>query len=191
MSFSLKNIWNEPYLRFIILFILTYFLFNGFNIAYIAVTAEGGFYIPFLDKHLNYINWWRTFTIESTSTVLRLFDYKVYTDKYQLMVLGRHGFNMVYSCLGYGIMSVFAAFVLTFPGKIKARYGFLFLGLFFIQLINTIRLVLLSLYWNKRPAYIKIDHHDLFNIVIYLLLIILVYVWLKYVGKPSRLINYP
>ncbi|SOD18594.1 exosortase Y [Pedobacter xixiisoli] len=183
---SILSLWSEPYIRFIIWFIALFFILYGFNIAFIGVTAKGGLYIPFLDEHLNYINWWRTFAIESTATVLRWFNYIVYTNDYQLRVIGRSGFTMVYSCLGYGVMSVFIAFVLTFPGKIKARYGFLFLGLVIIQLLNTIRLVLLSLYWNRRPKYLTIDHHDLFNIIVYAVLIILVYIWLKQVSKPSK-----
>ncbi|MNJ97598.1 Transmembrane exosortase [compost metagenome] len=184
MNNSLKNLWNEPYIRFIFLFILTYLLLYGFNTAFIGITAKGGFYVPFLDQHLNYINWWRTFTIESTATVLRWFNYLVYTNEYQLKVIGKSGFRMVYTCLGYGVMSVFIAFVLTFPGKIKARYGFLLLGLIIIQLLNTTRLALLSIYWSRK-ANMTLDHHDLFNIVVYIVLIILVYIWLKYISKPA------
>lgn len=180
------SLWKDAYIRFIVYFIVLYFLLNGFNEAFIGITAEGGLYSPFLDKHLNYINWWRTFTIESTATVLRWLDYTVYTNEYQLKVIGKSGFRMVYSCIGYGIMSVFAAFVITFPGKIKARFGFLVLGLVIIQLLNTLRLILLSLYWSRRNPLFDMDHHDIFNIVVYSVLIILVFVWLKYVSKPAK-----
>lgn len=183
---SIYKLWKEPYVRFIVYFLVLYFLFFGFNIAFIGITAKGGFYIPFLDEHLNYINWWRTFTIESSATVLRWFDYIVYTNQYQLRVIGKYGFTMVYSCLGYGVMSVFAAFVITFPGKIRARFGFLFLGLIVIQLLNTLRLVLLSLYWNRRSPLVSMDHHDIFNIAVYTVLIALVYIWLKFVSKPNN-----
>ncbi|GAB1462348.1 exosortase Y [Pedobacter sp.] len=182
----LKSLWSEPYFKFIICFIGLYLLFYGFNTAFIGITAKGGVYAPFLDQHLNYINWWRTFTIESTATILRWLDYTTYTNEYQLRVIGKKGFTMVYTCLGYGIMSVFAAFVFTFPGKIKFRYGFLVLGLLIIQLLNTVRLVLLSLYWNKKAPLFNMDHHDLFNIVVYAVLILLVYIWLKYVSKPNN-----
>ncbi|WP_113661863.1 exosortase Y [Pedobacter nanyangensis] len=181
-----KNLWAEPYFRFIVYFILLYLLLYGFNIAFIGITAEGGLYVPFLDQHLNYINWWRNFTINSSATVLRWMDYRVYTNDYQLKVIGRHGFTMVYSCLGYGIMSVFCAFVITFPGRIRARYGFLVLGLVIIQLLNTLRLILLSLYWDKRKPLFAIDHHDLFNVVVYAILILLVYVWLKHLNKQHN-----
>lgn len=186
---KIKNLLSEPYIRFIILFIFLYLLFYGFNTGFIGITAKGGFYVPFLDQNLNYINWWRTFTIESAATVLRWLDYNVYTNDYQLKVIGRHGFTLVYTCLGYGIMSVFAAFALAFPGKINpiSRYGFLALGLVIIQLLNTLRLMLLALYWDRRAPLLKIDHHDLFNIVVYAILILLVYVWLRYVNKASKI----
>ena len=184
----ISNLWRkETYLRFIILFILLYLLFYGFNTAYIGITAKGGFYIPFLDQHLNYINWWRTFTIKSSATILQWMDYNVYTHNFHLKVIGKHGFTLVYTCLGYGIMSVFTAFVLAFPGKIKSRYGFLVLGIVIIQLLNTLRLILLALYWDRRAPLLKIDHHDLFNIVVYAILILLVYVWLRYVNKASKI----
>lgn len=184
---KIKDLLNEPYIRFIILFVLLYLLFYGFNTGFIAITAKGGFYVPFLAEHFNYINWWRTFTIESAATILRWLDYNVYTNDYQLKVIGKHGFTLVYTCLGYGIMSVFAAFVLAFPGKIKSRYGFLALGIVIIQLLNTLRLMLLALYWDRRAPLLKIDHHDLFNIVVYAILILLVYVWLRYVNKASKI----
>ena len=186
LSQTIKSFWNEPYFRFIFYFISLSLLLYGFNTAYIGITAKGGLYIPFLDQHLNYINWWRNFTINSAATVLRWMDYIVYTNNYQLKVIGRHGFTMVYTCLGYGIMSVFSAFVITFPGHIKARYVFLILGLILIQLLNTIRLIILSLYWDKRKPLLAIDHHDLFNMVVYTLLILVVYIWLKHPSKHRK-----
>lgn len=186
LSQTIKSFWNEPYFRFIGLFMLLSLLLYELNTFYIGITAKGGLYVPFLDQHFNYINWWRKFTINSAAMVLRWMDYIVYTNDYQLKVIGRHGFTMVYTCLGYGIMSVFSAFVITFPGHIKARYVFLILGLILIQLLNTIRLIILSLYWDKRKPLLAIDHHDLFNMVVYTLLILVVYIWLKHPSKHRK-----
>lgn len=186
LSQTIKSFWDEPYFRFICYFLLLSLFLYEFNTAYIGITAKGGIYVPFLDQHLNYINWWRNFTIDSAATVLRWMDYIVYTNDYQLKVIGRHGFTMVYTCLGYGIMSVFSAFVITFPGYIKARYGFLLFGLVLIQLLNTLRLIVLSLYWDKRKPLLTIDHHDLFNIIVYVVLILLVYGWFKCASKRGK-----
>lgn len=186
---NFKRIIPDPYIRFIILFVVLYFLFNYFNELYIGITAKGGVYIPFLDEHLNYIKWWRTFCIESSATILRWLGHTVITNETQLKVIGKFGFTLVYSCLGYGIMSVFTAFCISFPNPFKHRWGFMIAGLVFIQLLNTIRFVLLSLYWNKRAPLIKMDHHDLFNIIIYTLLIATCYLWIRHSSRSKNAQN--
>jgi exosortase/archaeosortase family protein len=174
----LQAVWNEPYLRFIVSFIALSGIFYGFNVFYIGITAKGGVYIPFLDQYLNYIRWWRDFTIYCTASILRWLDYTVISNSYQLRVIGKSGFNIVYSCLGYGIMGVFAAFAITFPEKIRRRIVFLIVGLVIIQLLNIVRLVLISIYWKKGVFTFNMDHHDLFNLIVYIILILFTICWL-------------
>ncbi len=185
----LKRILPDPYIRFVVLFIGLYLLLYFFNIAYIGMTAKGGLYIPFLDKHLNYIRWWRTFSIEAATTILRWFDYTVITNEIELRVIGKGGVRLVYSCLGYGIMSVFVAFCISFPSPFKYRFWFMLTGLIVIQALNIIRFVLLPLYWNRRKPLFGMDHHDLFNIFIYVLLILICYLWIRYSSKNKNAQN--
>ncbi len=186
---AIKRILPDPYLRFVIFFIVLYFVFYYFNEFYIGITAKGGLYSPFLDEHLNYIRWWRKFYLESSAGILRGFNYTVLTNETDLMVVGKGGIRLVYSCLGYGVISVFAAFCLTFPNPFKHRFGFLTVGLILIQLMNILRFVLLSLYWDRRHPLFGMDHHDLFNIVIYLLLIGICYLWIRYSTKGTHVKN--
>jgi exosortase/archaeosortase family protein len=180
----LKELKSDPYVRFIVLFIGLSLGFYGFNTLYIGLTAKGGLYVSFLDQYLNYINWWRNFTIESTASILRALGYEVHASEYRLKAEGAGSFRLVYTCLGYGIMGVFAAFVITFPEKIHKRYLLLLLGLICIQLLNTLRLVLLTLYWDPKNPFLGIDHHDLFNYVVYAFLIAFTYSWLR-INKNS------
>lgn len=189
MSNFIKRLLPDPYVRFVISFVGLYLLFNYFNELYIGITAIGGVYVQFLDEHLNYIKWWRTFSIESSATILRWFNYIVITNETQLRVVGKGGFTLVYTCLGYGIMSVFMAFCISFPSPFKHRWWFMLAGLIFIQAINTARFILLSLYWNRRKPLFGMDHHDLFNIVIYSALIIICYLWIKYSSKKEHVQN--
>lgn len=184
-----KLLPKDLYIKFIILFIVLYFLLNYFNEFYIGITAKGGVYIPFLDEHLNYIRWWRTFSIEAAANILRWFDYTVITNETQLRVIGKSGITLVYSCLGYGIMSVFVAFCLSFPSPFKHRWGFMLTGLIVIQALNIIRFVLLPLYWNRRKPLFGMDHHDIFNIFIYGLLIIICYLWIRHSSKSKNAQN--
>lgn len=175
-----KSLWRDSYVKFIISFIGIYLGLYFFNIIYIGITSKGGIYIPFLDENINYIKWWRTFSIESSAKILRWMGHTVLTGSTQLKVVDRFGFTLIYSCLGYGIMSAFTAFCISFPSPFKYRWGFMVTGLVFIQLLNTIRFVFLSLYWDKHNPLLPIDHHDLFNIFIYMILIAICYFWIKY-----------
>ena len=186
---AIKRILPDPYLRFVIFFIVLYLLFYYFNEFYIGLTAKGGLYNSFLDENLNYIRWWRKFYLESSAGILRGLNYTVLTNQTDLMVVGKGGIRLVYSCLGYGVMSVFAAFCITFPSPFKHRLGFMLGGLLLIQLMNIIRFVLLSLYWDRRHPLFGMDHHDLFNIVIYLLLIGICYLWIRYSTRSAHAKN--
>lgn len=189
MSNAFKRIIPDPHIRFVILFVVLYLLLNTFNEFYIGITAKGGIYVPFLDEHLNYIRWWRTFSLEASATILRWFDYVVLTNETQLRVVGKKGIRLVYSCLGYGIMSVFVAFCLSFPNPFKHRFWFMFAGLLLIQVFNILRFILLSLYWNRHQPLFGMDHHDIFNIFVYGLLIIICYLWIRYSSKNKNAEN--
>ncbi len=174
-----RKLWDDPYYRFIFLFICLSFGFYAFNTLYIALTVKGGLHVPFLENNLNYIKWWRNFTVDSTATALRVLGFEVYTSEYRLKAVNAGSFQLVYTCLGYGIMGVFAAFVITFPEKIYKRSFFLAFGLVCIQLLNTLRLILLTLYWDPKNPLLGLDHHDLFNYFVYAFLIGITYCWLK------------
>lgn len=186
---QLRKIWAEPYLKFVILFLALYFLFNYFNEFYIGITAKGGIYVPFLDENLNYITWWRNFYLKTSAQILRWLGYIAITNETDLLVVGRGGIRLVYSCLGYGLMSIFAAFCLSFPSPFKHRWIFMLSGLVFIQAMNILRFIWLALYWDRANPLFGMDHHDLFNIIIYVLLFGICYLWIKYSTRATNVKN--
>lgn len=182
-SFQFPRDWRETYWGFLLLFLGGFSLLYYFTLFFIGSTAKGGIYVGFLDQHFNYIRWWRNLSIESTAAIIELLGFTVYTNKTQLAVLGRSGFTLVYECLGYGVMSAFTAFVIAFPKPFKSKIVFLFGGLMLIQALNILRFVLLSLFWNRGKSFFGLDQHDLFNITIYLILMIVIYIWINYFDK--------
>jgi len=175
---SINKIYKPGPLKFLIAFLSLFLIFYMFNIVHIAITTPGGYYSEFTDLHLNYISSWRKFSISSTARILKSLGYLVHTTSCGLTVKGHSGFKIVYSCLGYGVMSCFAAFVISFPADLTSRIKFLLFGLVGIQVLNILRFVLLAIFYtHKRTA---IDHHDLFNYSLYLTLAISVYTWTKY-----------
>jgi exosortase/archaeosortase family protein len=169
---------NQP-LKFIITFILLFAAFYYFNILFFGITAPGNYYSAFLADHLNYIRGLRWLLLHSTAQILNWLGYGAITNEYDLLVAGHGVIQLVYSCLGLGLISFFAAFVLSYPKKWKSKIIFLIGGIIGIELLNITRFVLLALFWNKRDATI-FDHHTVFNIFIYLTIAITLYFWVKH-----------
>jgi exosortase/archaeosortase family protein len=81
-------------------------------------------------------------------------------------------------------MSFFTAFVIAYPKKLKRKLIFLITGLICIQVLNVFRFVLLAVLWNKKSKLI-LDHHTIFNIIIYIIITITLYFWVKQDDKQS------
>ena len=176
---AILRLWQNRSYRFIILLLGVFGLMYYFNEFYIGITAPGGHYVPFLDEHLNYISGLRFVLIQTAEWILNLLGYSTFTTEYWLRVAGRGGVVVVYSCLGFGVMSFFTAFVIAWPAKLKSKLWFLPLGLVIIQLLNLCRFVLLPLYWKGSGLRGQVDHHNIFNGIVYLILIIVIYFWIR------------
>lgn len=168
---------NYSATRFCMNFLCIFSLLYFFTIFYIGITTPGRLYIPWLHAHLNYIGAWRDFYITSSAYILKLLGYQVDINHTQLMVKGHAGFKLIYSCLGYGVMSCFAAFAIAFPRPRLSRLLLLITGLLAIQTLNTVRLILIAIFYETNRNTCKIDHHDIFNYSLYLILSFLVYIW--------------
>ena len=168
---------NSP-LRFAIVFVFLFLGFYYFNIAFFGITSPGGFYSPFLAGHFNYVKALRDVLLWCSAAILKCFGFNVITNDYSLLIAGHGVIRLVYSCLGLGVMSFFAAFVIAYPKPIKAKIIFLLTGLFIIQFLNIIRFVLLALFWSRESQQL-VDHHTIFNALIYILIAISLYFWVK------------
>ncbi|MFD2870921.1 exosortase Y [Mucilaginibacter ximonensis] len=165
-------------MRFAITFIALFLAFYYFNIGFFSITSQGRHYTPFFAEHLNYIKWLRDFLIWCSAAILKCFGFAVVTNDYSLLVAGKGMITLVYSCLGLGVMSFFSAFVIAFPKPLNAKIIFLLTGLLIIQFLNIARFVFLAIFWDKKNGQI-IDHHTIFNGLIYILISISLYFWVK------------
>jgi exosortase/archaeosortase family protein len=174
----IKKFDKESPVRFILIFMTLFVIFYYFNIIFFGITLPGHHYNAFLAENLNYIRLLRWFILQSSAQIISWLGYTAITDDSQLLVAGRGILRVVYSCLGLGVMSFFTAFVIAYPKKLKAKLFFLISGLIGIQLLNILRFVLLALFWDKKPGII-VDHHTIFNIIIYVIIAISLYFWVK------------
>jgi exosortase/archaeosortase family protein len=159
--------------KFLLFFVVLYY----FNVAFIGATAPGNTYISFLDKYLNYIDWLRYSILHTSNGITRLFDHNTYVkDPYLLKIYNGPGVQMVYSCIGYGVMSFWVAFVLANKGKWQQKILWALGGCFCIWVINCFRvatlLMAIASKWNVNKY---MNHHTMFNIFAYILILVLMY----------------
>jgi exosortase/archaeosortase family protein len=166
--------------RFILLFLGLFLLLYFFNILFFGITTPGGsHYSPFLADHLDYIIGLRHFLLNSTAKILNWLGYPSITDDTDILIAGHGRLKLIYSCLGLGIMSFLIAFVIAYPKKLKEKLIFLIPALLIFQALNILRFVVLAIFWNKNEDTQIVDHHTIFNIVIYIIVSISLYFWVK------------
>src|SRR5882762_10983491 len=94
--------------------LLFYLVFNNFFIAYTGLITPGGrLNSIFLREHADFIGAFRRFLLWGGAQFAELIGYPSSFTDYTLFVRGGVGVRMIYSCLGFGLMSACAALVLA------------------------------------------------------------------------------
>ena len=170
---------KNPIFGFIVKFsFLSLFFYYG-CIGFMGITSPDGIYFPFLDKYLNFINWYRTFLLNGSHYLTEMAGYPSFIkDKYHLQIIDGQSIQIVYSCLGTGLLGVWFAFAISFPSKIKKKINWILIGFFTISFLNMIRLAALVIVANKINLDF-VDHHTYFNIMVYICIIIMIYFYTR------------
>ena len=166
-------------LRFVLTFLSLFLLLYCTNLFFLGITTPGNYYNDFLARHFNYIQGLRTFLLVSTKTILSWFGYSSIYNDTEILIVGKGTLILNYFCLGLGLTSFFTAFVIAYPGKWKTKLLLVFSAIIKIQILNIIRFVLLAIFWQQRHGMI-LDHHTVFNIIIYIIIGITLYFWVKH-----------
>lgn len=183
-----KKYLQKDILIYVIKFLIVFAIFYYGTVAIIGLSSPAGHYSLFVDKYLNYITGFRKGLLLGAKFLLKLAGYETYlANEFVLRLQNGKGVRMVYSCLGYGIMSFWAAFVIANKGDLIKKAAWILMGLFLICLINVLRICLLLLSNNKVLAIpFHINHHTLFNVSAYLLIFILIWLYDKSFTKKHR-----
>ena len=180
----MKQAVKNPAIAFAVKFILLFSCLYGFYLAFLGIVSPGHLYSPLLDSHFNFVRGLRHLLIGASAGMLHVLGYTTkYTDT-QLMVPAHHIIIIGFDCLGFGVMCFFTAFVLAYPKPLRHKLIFLISGLFTIQLLNVCRFVWLTLFWHRSKVYVA-DQHTIFNLVIYALIMVSLYFWIK----PPRAVH--
>jgi len=149
--------------------------------AFIGLSTEGDLYFPWL-KYIDYVSWYRHFLLKSAEHFLGVLgEYAFVEDRFYLNINGRLRIQLIYECLGIGVNSFWVAFVVTnkLGGKVYKVYWVLS-GFLIITLLNISRIIVLGLaLYNKWPLLAKIEHHTLYNYLVYVVIILMVWLYKK------------
>lgn len=111
-----------------------------------------------------------------------------------LIYLGINYVGVGAQCLGIGIMTSFTLLILLIRSSMINRLFYIFFGIIFMIMMNSLRIVFLLLHLHKNQSYqLAMDAHDLSNYFFYIVvfLLFLGYIlWFQYVplfrGKVER-----
>lgn len=180
----LRRLLKNDTTRFLILFAVLYGVFYAFNYAYTGLTAPGGSYWPWLDEHLDYISALRSFTLHGASWMLSLFGYDNYVYEIYLRVIGMNTVRMVYSCIGLNIIALWWAFIISFPQPVKRKIVYFISGTVIFILLNMIRVALVAIApRDPRILNMEVDHHDIFNVIVYGIIILVIF---RIINKSTK-----
>ena len=119
--------------------------------------------------------------------VLQLQGYETISGYNSLAILGSYGVIIGNPCVGFGLTYGFCALIISYPGPWKQKLWFIPVGAAFISAINIARVVTLITSSYKIGGFVKMEQHDLFNNMIYIVIFVLWVVWVKFiVGRKKK-----
>ncbi len=176
---------NSPYwffIKFIVAFTLLYLFFPF----YWGVTGTGGkLYSPFLAEHFNFLKGFTSLLTKSAKLLLDLLGFETQQRLYNsLRIENSRGIIVNPSCLGWGVMSFWFAFVYANNGSWKYKLKWILTGISIIIMLNIFRIALIALANHKGwKIIIGLDHHQTFNIASYGCVFMLMY---RYITVHNR-----
>ena len=180
----------KVFITYLIKFLVVFGILYYGTIAFIGLAAPGGYYIPFFDHYLNYPSWLRASLLICSQALLSLFGYHTtLPGQYLIRLSTGSSVRIVYTCLGYGIMSFWIAFVFANKGAWKKKALWILAGLAAIWFINVVRISLLLVATSKgKKMPWGLDHHTLFNICAYALVFAMIFLYDS--SRKDKILNF-
>jgi len=160
-------------------------LFYGGCLAIIGLSTPEGYYAPFVARYLDVISVLRNIILYGAAGILHLFGYTTEVTGAYTVTINNYGtVHLIYSCLGYGIISFWMAYVLVNEGSLKFKTAWLLGGIAVIIFFNTLRVcaLLLAVHYQWKPL-LNMDHHFLYNTFVYAITLLMMWLYLKQLAK--------
>ncbi len=170
-----------PELFFVVKLLLLFSVFYFGTHFWIGITSKGNLYSTFCDSYLNYFVWLRMAILKLAGFFCFIAGFKTNIEATtSLRIINGIKVNMVQSCVGFGILSAWAAFIIAYPADLKRKIIWLLGGIATICTINALRIAILLIWVNKtRDINSFSNHHTIFNYTSYLIVLIMVFFYTK------------
>ncbi len=125
--------------------------------------------------------------ITSAEYFIKLLGYKTFTvlQDRDYQVVGIDGSNGVWvgsNCNAITLFSLFAVFVVAYPGHQKSKLWFIPMGILLIHILNIIRVIALVIIAYYSPYSLSFNHTYTFTFIVYAFIFFL---WMIWVNKFS------
>jgi len=137
-------------------------------------------YLPFVAGDLNYINWIIDSVLHTANVFCKTLGMDTYVTMHDIRVPQGVGVRMSFACIGFGIMSLWIAFITAHKTNLKTKLVWSLGGVFTIWFINCCRIAILLIALDHRSKVISfIDHHTIFNLVTYSVIAFIMYLYIR------------
>lgn len=168
---------RKTVIYFLIKFFATYFVLFGLYSYYLSVSQVKEPVFECSPITLTVAN--------HTEKVLHFLGYHVTTENHpnelsvKLLVSGNYTARVIEGCNSISIIILFIAFIVAFPGKLKATLLFAITGSVIIYIVNVLRIGFLTMILYKFPDEKGFYHNLLFPLIIYGLVFSLWVAWVN------------
>ncbi|WP_276133214.1 exosortase/archaeosortase family protein [Polluticoccus soli] len=164
-----------------LLFCLYFGLFYGCSYFVIGITSPTHLYSSIIHERLDFISSFRSLLLHGASALLDILGITNQIIDHSISVPDKIRVTVHTACLGIGILSFWWAIVLAYPHSLKLKFKFLLSGSVFLVGLNILRIFFLAYIYavGIGTRYSHIDHHLVFNVIVYLILAAMVIKWLN------------
>lgn len=178
--------FNNPSLKFIILFIPSILLWFAFYHYLYKIDL-------IINPNFDSLTYFSKVLSKQSNSILEFFGFSTSTEINGKMVVSKileykysHGVWIGEPCNGIKIFGLFAIFILCFKGNIKNKVWFITLGIVIIHILNIIRIAILSYIAAVNPILLNFNHNITFQVLIYGAMFVLWFLWIKRFSNTSK-----
>ncbi len=132
--------------------------------------------------HLAYeatINYTVDYLLYGSKFITELFGFETIIKGKVLRIIETGGVRLDRGCMGRNLIGMFAGFIIAYPGNPKNKLWYIPLGVFFITIINMVRISGLVIISSCCPDNIDINHYIVFQSAVLILTFLMWGLWIN------------